>query len=50
MIGENVEVKVLSGNGNQVRLGISAPREIDVVRKEVFEANPRSESESQAKT
>lgn len=29
-----IEVKVLSVTGKIVRLGVSAPREIDVVRKE----------------
>lgn len=32
-----IEVKVLSVNGSIVRLGIEAPREIDVKRKEAVE-------------
>jgi len=38
MIGEDVVVTVLEVRGDQVRLGISAPRSIDVHREEVFVA------------
>ena len=37
MIGDNVEVVVLGIAGEQVKIGISAPREISVHRKEIFE-------------
>jgi carbon storage regulator len=36
-IGEEVSVVVLDVNGNQVRLGISAPKSVTVHREEVFE-------------
>jgi carbon storage regulator len=36
MIGDQVEVKVLDVKENQVKLGIVAPREIAVHRKEVY--------------
>jgi carbon storage regulator len=36
MIGENIEVSVLSVLGEKVRLGIQAPRDVPVFRKEVF--------------
>jgi len=38
MIGDEVVVTVLEVRGDQVRLGIKAPRSIDVHREEVFEA------------
>lgn len=34
-IGDDIEVTVLSINGHQVRVGIDAPREVPVVRKEI---------------
>jgi carbon storage regulator len=36
-IGEDVSVIVLEIHGNQVRLGITAPRSVTVHREEVFE-------------
>ncbi len=36
MIGDNIEISVLSVMGEKVRLGIQAPREVPVFRKEVF--------------
>lgn len=38
MIGDDVVVTVLEVRGDQVRLGIKAPREVDVHREEVFAA------------
>ena len=38
MIGDEIEVRVLGIHGDQVRLGFTAPRNISVFRKEVFEA------------
>jgi carbon storage regulator len=36
MIGDGIEVSVLSIVGEKVRLGIQAPRDVPVFRKEVF--------------
>jgi len=36
MIGEDVTVTVLGVKGNQVRLGINAPRSVAVHREEIF--------------
>ena len=36
MIGDQVEVTVLAVSGEKVRVGISAPGEVPVFRKEVF--------------
>ena len=36
-IGENVTVTVMAVHGNQVRLGIEAPKSVDVHRLEIYE-------------
>ena len=37
MIGDRITVTVLDVKGNQVRLGINAPKDVAVHREEVFE-------------
>jgi carbon storage regulator len=37
-IGENIHITVLAVEGDRVKIGISAPREIPILRKEVFDA------------
>ena len=36
MIGDDVEVSVLAVTGEKVRIGIKAPQEIPVFRKEIY--------------
>jgi carbon storage regulator len=36
MIGDDVEVSVVEVRGDQVKLGITAPKDIKVHRKEIF--------------
>jgi len=46
MIGSEVTVTVLGVKGNQVRLGVNAPRDIAVHREEIFERIEAGKQES----
>lgn len=48
MIGDDVEITIVDIRGDKVRLGITAPRHIQVHRKEVYDAIKR-ENEQAAK-
>ena len=48
MIGDDVEITVVDIRGDKVRLGITAPRHIQVHRKEVYDAIKR-ENQNAAK-
>ncbi len=36
MIADNIEIKIIAIDGDTVRIGIAAPRDVDVHRKEVY--------------
>lgn len=46
IIGDAIEITVVDIRGDKVRLGISAPRQVQVHRKEVFEAIRRENAEA----
>ncbi|MBD8035715.1 carbon storage regulator CsrA [Solibacillus sp. A46] len=48
MIGDQIEVKVISVDGDQVKLGIVAPKSVKVHRSEVFEAIQQQNKEAMA--
>ena len=45
MIGDNVTVTVLRVKGNQVRLGINAPKDVPVHREEIYERIKKEQEE-----
>lgn len=46
MIGDEVEITVVDIRGDKVRLGINAPRTIQVHRKEVYDAIQQENAEA----
>lgn len=46
LVGDNVEVTVLNIRGNQVKLGVNAPKEISVHRQEIYERIKASADEN----
>jgi carbon storage regulator len=50
MIGDNIEVVIVDIRGEQVQLGISAPKDVPVHRREVYEAIVRENGRVVPKT
>ena len=49
MIGDNVEITIVDVRGDKVRLGITAPREIPVHRREIYDTIQREKAAAAAK-
>jgi carbon storage regulator len=45
MIGDNVEIIIVDVRGDKVRLGITAPKEIPVHRREIYDAIQREKNQ-----
>ena len=49
MIGDEVEIVIVDVRGDKVRLGITAPKNVSVHRREVYEAIQREKKEKAEK-
>ncbi len=45
-VGDEVSVTVLGVRGSQIRIGISAPRAIDVYREEIYDKRKNADKQS----
>ena len=45
MVGDEVTVTVLGVKGNQVRIGVNAPKDVAVHREEIYQRIKREQSE-----
>ncbi|SDB38025.1 carbon storage regulator, CsrA [Pseudobutyrivibrio sp. YE44] len=50
MINNNIEITVLEVRGDQVKIGISAPKEVSIYRKEVYLEIQKENEEAQQMT
>ncbi|MEA5040813.1 MAG: carbon storage regulator CsrA [Clostridiaceae bacterium] len=50
LIGDNLEISVLEVVGDKIKLGISAPRDVRVIRKELKETEQLNREAARAST
>ena len=48
-LGDGVEIKIMRTVGHAARIGIGAPKDVRVVRKELLDAGPKKEPPSEGR-
>ncbi|MDD9271802.1 carbon storage regulator CsrA [Paenibacillus sp. GCM10023248] len=48
MIGDNIEIVILGSEGDTIRVGIQAPKHVEVFRKEIYQHIQESNKEATA--
>lgn len=46
LIGENIEITIVSVQGDNVRIGINAPKDVKILRSEVYEEVQKQNKEA----
>jgi len=50
MVGDNVTVTVLDVKGNQIRIGINAPKDVAVHREEIYDRIQRERTDPEVRS
>lgn len=45
-IGDDIEIKIIGIEGDQVKVGISAPKHVDIYRQELYDAIQQENNEA----
>ncbi|MBR3103165.1 MAG: carbon storage regulator CsrA [Lachnospiraceae bacterium] len=48
VVGNNIEITILEVKGDQIKIGIKAPKEVPIYRKEVYEQIQQANKEAMA--
>jgi carbon storage regulator len=48
VVGNNIEITILEVKGDQIKIGIKAPKEVPIYRKEVYEQIQQANQEAMA--
>lgn len=49
MIGDDIEIKIVEINGKTVKIGVEAPKDIQIFRKEIYEEIKQENIEAASK-